>query len=335
MNLSLSFVINEVTLDQVEARAKNSKKFLKKIFNYFLEKEKEGYTNWQALRPGDQPPADQRVEYLERLARKQMVRTIRFLFETIKSEFPQEHQGLVAQWYLANATKRGISPLDKDFGWPRAPVQNNPTVRDLNQFFDYKNFAEEKDLMSIAPDELKSIVEKAKVTAEEQGGEANSIKRLRSRAKYTPILTTDRFNVWIPQNKEGACILGLGTKWCTASTSAANMFSSYTRNGDPLIVIQDRQSKAKYQYQASSGEFMDETNDMLTWPQQAAIMAHISEPLAQKVPSVAQNWGIITIVQKSPIIYKYQAPIPGLAPIYYDENFRKVAPDGPPKAPVG
>jgi hypothetical protein len=59
----------------------------------------------------------------------------------------------------------------------------------------------------------------------------------------------------IPRTKKASCILGSGTRWCTAGREG-NMFSTYNRSG-PLYIWRDKNGE-KYQFHFSSNQYMNE-----------------------------------------------------------------------------
>jgi quercetin dioxygenase-like cupin family protein len=58
--------------------------------------------------------------------------------------------------------------------------------------------------------------------------------------------------VTIPKSIEASCLLGKGTKWCTAGREADAYFNSYSSRGD-LIIYNEKPGNAKYQLQVTMG----------------------------------------------------------------------------------
>jgi len=58
----------------------------------------------------------------------------------------------------------------------------------------------------------------------------------------------------VPKTKKASCVLGSGTRWCTAGRED-NMFSTYNRRG-PLYIWRDKNGE-KYQFHFSSNQYMD------------------------------------------------------------------------------
>ena len=66
----------------------------------------------------------------------------------------------------------------------------------------------------------------------------------------------------VPKTKNAACILGHGTKWCTAATRAGNRFDEYAEKGK-LYYWRDK--TGKYAFHFEKLEFRDEHNKDIDW----------------------------------------------------------------------
>ena len=66
----------------------------------------------------------------------------------------------------------------------------------------------------------------------------------------------------VPKTKNAACVLGHGTKWCTAATSSNNAFSDYAEQGN-LYYWRDK--TGKYAFHFENLEFVDEQNINIDW----------------------------------------------------------------------
>jgi hypothetical protein len=62
--------------------------------------------------------------------------------------------------------------------------------------------------------------------------------------------------IMIPKTERASCLIGKGTKWCTAADQSNNMFDHYNEDG-PLYVMVDKYNEAKYQLHFESGQLMD------------------------------------------------------------------------------
>ena len=62
--------------------------------------------------------------------------------------------------------------------------------------------------------------------------------------------------IMIPKTERASCLIGKGTKWCTAADQSNNMFDHYNEDG-PLYVMVDKYNETKYQLHFESGQLMD------------------------------------------------------------------------------
>ena len=65
-----------------------------------------------------------------------------------------------------------------------------------------------------------------------------------------------------PETEEASCILGHGTKWCTAATEYTNQFNSYKSEGYDLYVWRGKGGIAQFSFGLM--EFMDQDNKPLS-----------------------------------------------------------------------
>ena len=68
--------------------------------------------------------------------------------------------------------------------------------------------------------------------------------------------------LYVPKTENAACILGSGTKWCTAATSSNNAFSDYAEQGK---LYYWRDATGKYAFHFENLEFVDEQNIDIDW----------------------------------------------------------------------
>ena len=80
---------------------------------------------------------------------------------------------------------------------------------------------------------------------------------------HVPILETDDIKVYNPITTEESCILGRGTKWCTASTDDKNRFEHYIIRGPLYIVVPKKPAYKgeKYQLHFFTWSIMNELDD--------------------------------------------------------------------------
>jgi hypothetical protein len=65
--------------------------------------------------------------------------------------------------------------------------------------------------------------------------------------------------IMIPKTERASCLIGKGTKWCTAADESNNMFDNYNSDG-PLYVLIDKYNDEKYQLHFESNQLMDATD---------------------------------------------------------------------------
>lgn len=71
-------------------------------------------------------------------------------------------------------------------------------------------------------------------------------------------------NLSQPMNKETSCLLGKGTKWCTArplTWTIPNLFEKYASKGPLYIWVDYKNDNKKYQFYFKEAEFKDELNE--------------------------------------------------------------------------
>lgn len=102
------------------------------------------------------------------------------------------------------------------------------------------------------------------------------------RGQAKPFYDDQDLRIIIPQDQAAACYYGQGTKWCTASTSAHNMFDRYNKEGEMYIVIPKKPAYngEKFQFHFQTKQFMDEKDHRVNlatlrerYPQLASIFA--------------------------------------------------------------
>lgn len=141
----------------------------------------------------------------------------------------------------------------------------------LGSFEKFKRKLEKKDL-----NQYKSIEEIEDKLAEFTEEDAKSNKQLakEQEAKYFKDKDAVLFyegggiKVIIPKTKETSCHFGIGTKWCTAATSAHNRFEDYAKSGNLYIVFTDDGRKYQFYFRSKTQQFMDEKDHSINnWPE--------------------------------------------------------------------
>lgn len=138
----------------------------------------------------------------------------------------------------------------------------------IESFFQYQRFVPEqfKDLMKIkSEDDLETIVEEAKIKHDEWLKNTKSAK-LKKEAEYRKIFEDGEFKIYIPDNEQAACLLGMGTRWCTASVTSENYYDEYHKPNDPLFIFISKQNQSeKYQFHFGSGQYMDKDDQRIDY----------------------------------------------------------------------
>jgi hypothetical protein len=65
--------------------------------------------------------------------------------------------------------------------------------------------------------------------------------------------------IMIPKTERASCLIGKGTKWCTAADESNNMFDNYNSDG-PLYVMVNKDNNKKYQLHFESNQLMDQND---------------------------------------------------------------------------
>lgn len=65
------------------------------------------------------------------------------------------------------------------------------------------------------------------------------------------------WSIKVPKTREASCVLGRGTKWCTASQGENNMFDEYSGDGPLYVIANKNDTTQKYQLSVMHGQFMN------------------------------------------------------------------------------
>jgi hypothetical protein len=113
------------------------------------------------------------------------------------------------------------------------------------------NYVDISDLYKqIKPYEKKEIVSKTELEKEEKLKGADKV------------FNGTKWMIIIPKTKEGSCLYGKGTKWCTAANSN-NYFDHYNKQGPLYILINKQDPSEKYQFHFESSQFMDTSDSSI------------------------------------------------------------------------
>lgn len=177
---------------------------------------------------------------------------INIVLQTLEDADPTNHKEYV-QWLAKVYTTATIKIEDLISRGHRA----------LNVYHTYKQKKvlplAFRDIGRINFNELEAVVEDPDLK------KALVDKQLTNKGDAEEIYNNDEVRIIHPKDQEAACYYGQGTRWCTASTDSTNYFNHYNRNGSIYILLpkHPRYTGEKYQIHFSSGQFADETDEMV------------------------------------------------------------------------
>ena len=156
---------------------------------------------------------------------------------------------------------------------PQLPV-NQRDINRFKSFYRFEDFVDGVTDSSYAPDET----------------EQNEIL---NREDVEVIYNGPLGTVTIPKSKEASCLLGKGTKWCTAGREADAYFGSYSSRGD-LIIYNEKPGNQKYQLHVTmSGlQIMDSRDRNVSYEKRREFISKhpvISPLIQQKKDEIFQN----------------------------------------------
>jgi hypothetical protein len=131
----------------------------------------------------------------------------------------------------------------------------------------------------------------------------------------------------VPEDQTAACYYGQGTKWCTASTSAHNMFNTYQRRGPLYIILPKKpiRNGEKYQWHFESKQYMDEADrpssiiDLVQrYPQLRNIFKEQAEKFSVKALLLDYN-------QYQDLYKKFKSEFKRRLEIFIGENTKQIA----------
>ena len=138
-------------------------------------------------------------------------------------------------------------------------IPDSPLVQasrgQLEKFFHYKQFMDQKDLFKIKDlHQLLAVTNRAhpKILAHQDK------QKYMDAGEGTEVFRDDeKWFIAAIHNKGAACQLGKGTEWCTAAPGL-DYFGQYYEPEDPLFFLEDVTTGERYQVHFGSDQFMDE-----------------------------------------------------------------------------
>lgn len=264
--MNIRFLLNEIKFEQIEQRL-NSKKLRDLIWSYY---ENSSFANKTSFK--------HQVHLFS--SKKETANSVQsfiysdecfnFLIDIFKNEgdIEEKNRPICLNWYISKeliprlkqketATISNLLGMNSYIG--------NYYINKVEKFFQYQRFIdppEKRDLMNVEDwHELNSILYPARQKYE-KWIEQNKYKILKQKAEYRKIHEDDEFKIYLPDNKEAACLLGMGTKWCTAAMTSQNYYKDYHKEGDPLfILISKSDPNIKYQFHFGTRQFMDKNDE--------------------------------------------------------------------------
>lgn len=256
--MKIKFLLNEIKMEDVLSRFK-SKKFVNKLSYDFEKYHKQMKRN------------DFFLSIWDFVNENNKNKLITLILDKINELDIIEQQKPIAinfwiKLYLTNGW--GEEP-ESDISFSFSNLYNfiYGDLDEIEDFFKVQRFIEppeKRDLMNIKTlDELLYLINQAWEKYKEWNA-INRSKKLKDKAEYRKVHEDNEFSIYIPDNKDAACLLGLGTKWCTASTTSKNWYPEYTEDGDPLfILISKNDPKNRYQFSFIKNDLANQLNDRL------------------------------------------------------------------------
>lgn len=140
-------------------------------------------------------------------------------------------------------------------------AQNNSIASIVEDFFESREGIEDKNIKnynSIFDVHLAvQNVRRQNWRDEDEEDSAAILKKMRKNADYENLGTFDGWSVFLPLNKEASCVLGAGTKWCTAAVKSQNRYDEYSKMGD-LVIFINKKNGVKYQGQIDKNYYGDD-----------------------------------------------------------------------------
>lgn len=131
-------------------------------------------------------------------------------------------------------------------------LEDKPRIRNvLEQFIHVKNKLEEKDINRYTFRQLESTMDTIFNITLDNNNTDDTANSDEVKVLYDGPLG----KLAIPLTQEASCILGRGTKWCTAAKED-NAFNTYNEDG-PLYIWRDK-SGEKYQFHFKTMQFMND-----------------------------------------------------------------------------
>jgi len=146
--------------------------------------------------------------------------------------------------YLTKVHSKYIQWIVNQYVTGHFKLEDRTRIKDeLKEFDRIKSHLDKKDIT-----QYKTLKDLYNIVDTFKGKEVISARQLDKEIKdkgADKLIDNAQILMYEISTKEAACLLGKGTRWCTAATND-NMFDYYNKEG-PLFVIIDKQDNEKYQ----------------------------------------------------------------------------------------
>jgi len=146
-------------------------------------------------------------------------------------------------WLIDKFNKKQIRLEDK-----------SKIIEELTLFDELRKTRKGLDIGQLTMTEFRELVTTETPTLSESAKERAHIQELESNGDIEVLLRSKEATIKIPHTHEASCILGRGTKWCTAGRDDEETFEHYRGIGNLYIVTI---GSDKYQLHFESKQYMD------------------------------------------------------------------------------
>lgn len=191
------------------------------------------------------------------------IRSWEYLWALIVNADPTKNKQYL-QWLITKALKNDHEWRTKRFSYWKEDLES---IR-----FTLKNFDEFKRKGKVPPEfrdiqkfkddlELYEFVKNLKIQLEEYalGSIEDRENKFFDNKEAKIFYESSKIRVVIPETHEASCFFGRNTNWCTAIPKRPEIFGDYSVDG-PLYIVENKDTKQRYQFHFDSGQFMDEAD---------------------------------------------------------------------------
>lgn len=152
--------------------------------------------------------------------------------------------------WLYNLRKNG-QLKDEDF------YKAKDDIRIFDKFFN-KIPKEKRDLNKIKSlSDLYNLIKDFKENEDDIATSNTDETRKIKEREIKKVFENNDWLISVPLTKRASCLIGKGTRWCTAADEYNNMFDNYNNQGPLYVLIHKAENNDKYQLHIESGQLMD------------------------------------------------------------------------------